>query len=874
MFTNINGLRNNINELKYVVRANRPKVIFLNETHLTSDCDIGGLNMIGYDFVNSMSHSKHTGGVCVYISKDVKYGNVSIESQLVAWFVSIEIYINRMPTTLAGVYLSSNCAHKKQALDNFEQWFERISVGKSIMICGDFNLDMISMTTHGRRLRDFCDDNGMKQIVNSPTRITENTSTLIDLCLTNISMNKIMCNVSAEHQISDHAIMEIRLVGQNEKGVMRKKRRTEVWKIYNKFELWQYIEDSMHSWCDIEYSDVNTRMNWFIDTVKKATTKFKEIKEIATNQDFFDSDLEIMRREKNRLYKIAQHSTNVTDVTANWHEYRKFKNEYKKSIQIKKYEFNQRKLNRVQGNNKATWKVLNSILNKENNEITQIKIDGVNIEEDKEITNQFNAYFINSIVELNQNIPDAQYEDNIAINQDLNFEFSGVSIAEIKTCLRELKNNTDEFFMNPTVLLDAMFVIGQQLANIINQSFDTGIFPDILKKSTIVPIQKKPGSIIINDHRPINMLPCCERLIESLAYNQLTNYIDTNNILNRNQSGFRAKHSCETAINDIFYEWKAALNDSKIIIAVFLDFQRAFETIDPDILIKKLAKYGVSGASLRWFRTYLTNRRQTVKLGETVSNELYNGLGVPQGSILGPLLFILYINDLPSYLIYCIAKLFADDTLIYIISDSLDEAMGRMNYDLNTMYNKLCQNKLKLNVSKTKVMVITNRTIDRSNVDIFMNGTRLDIESEMKYLGIIIDDKLTFGRNISYVCKKVGQRVNVLNRLRNELDVGQKLTLYRSIIEPHFNYCPSILFLSNVTDLNRLQVLQNKCLRQILRANSFTEGHVMRKELNLMSVVQIVTYGTLIFIYKIVNGSAPNYLTEKIRYKHEFQINN
>lgn len=263
--------------------------------------------------------------------------------------------------------------------------------------------------------------------------------------------------------------------------------------------------------------------------------------------------------------------------------------------------------------------------------------------------------------------------------------------AEIKTCLRELKNNTDEFSINPNVLLDAAFVIGQQLVNIINQSFESGIFPDILKKSTIVPIHKKPGSIQINDHRPIHMLPCCERLSESLAYNQIVYFIEKNSILDSIQSGFRTQHSCETAINDVLFDWKTAINNGKIIIAIFLDLQRAFETIDPQILLHKLAKLGIRGKTLDWFRSYLTDRRQLVKLGNFISNELNNSLGVSQGSILGPILFILYINDIPRSLEHCQSKLFADDTLIYIVSDTIEDATSKISHDLDLISKKLCQ---------------------------------------------------------------------------------------------------------------------------------------------------------------------------------------
>lgn len=333
---------------------------------------------------------------------------------------------------------------------------------------------------------------------------------------------------------------------------------------------------------------------------------------------------------------------------------------------------------------------------------------------------------------------------------------------------------------------------------------------------------------------------------------------------------FREHHSCETAINDVLYEWKAAMNDSKIIIAVFLDFQRAFETIDPELLIFKLeCDFGVRGIELEWFRSYLSDRTQVVKICNVISGAINNRLGVPQGSILGPLLFILYINDLVKCLKYCKIKMFADDTLIYIVVDNLELGVQQLNEDLSRLFEKLCQNKLKLNVDKTKVMILTNKKIDRNNVNIFINGSKLTIESEIKYLGIVIDDKLKFDRNTDYLCKKIGKKVNVISRLRRELNTGQKASLYKTIVEPHFTYCASILFLCNETDLQRLQVLQNKCLRNVLEVDRYTSSEPMLNALSLLSVNQIIIFRTLIFIYKIISGETPMYLTSRIKFRHE-----
>lgn len=177
----------------------------------------------------------------------------------------------------------------------------------------------------------------------------------------------------------------------------------------------------------------------------------------------------------------------------------------------------------------------------------------------------------------------------------------------------------------------------------------------------------------------------------------------------------------------------------KIIIAVFLDFQRAFETITPELLLRKLYKLGIRGTAFQWFKSYLTDRTQVVKICEVISEELNNRFGVLQGSILGPILFILYINDLGDELRHSKIKLFADDTLLYVIADNVADAESQMNSDLSILFNKVCQNKLKLNVEKTKVMVITNKLINKNEVRIFINDNKLSIVSEMKYLGVIIE---------------------------------------------------------------------------------------------------------------------------------------
>lgn len=285
-----------------------------------------------------------------------------------------------------------------------------------------------------------------------------------------------------------------------------------------------------------------------------------------------------------------------------------------------------------------------------------------------------------------------------------------------------------------------------------------------------------------------------------------------------------------------------------------------------------MKKIGIEGNELKWYKSYLTNRTQTTIIGNTISQIKKNNLGVPQGSVSGAKLFNLYINDIETVIEHSQINMFADDTMIYIIGKDLKQMEQKMNEDLQNLEKWLSKMKLKINTEKTKYMIINRKAHDQLKLK--MNNMEIENVKNIKYLGLIIDEKLDFKENFDYVCKKMAKKVGFLGRISKKLDIETKITIYKTIISPHLDYCSTILYLANETQLTKLQKIQNKAMRIILRLNRYTNIKLMQEMLRWQSVRQRLMYNTLIMIYKIEHNMMPQYLKKCISRVHETHNHN
>ena len=294
------------------------------------------------------------------------------------------------------------------------------------------------------------------------------------------------------------------------------------------------------------------------------------------------------------------------------------------------------------------------------------------------------------------------------------FRFKMVSSNDVCVISKKLKYKIGGKNLFPEgVLKDSLNYTAYFYACIINESLSTGVVPTKWKVTTIVPVQKVANTVLAEELRPINTITCDAKLVELIVKKQLTEYIEENNILIEEQSGFRSNHSCETTLNLVLSEWKNNLNDKMNIVATFLDLKRAFETVDRNILMAKLRKMGINDKEDKWMTSYLSDRQQQVIVSDTVSTKIDVNIGLPQGTVLAPLLFILYINDIKSCLKHTKIILFADDALLMIKDRNLENAIRKMQEHIDNLCIWLCGNKLKLNISKTKFMILTRNRVNR-----------------------------------------------------------------------------------------------------------------------------------------------------------------
>ena len=405
---------------------------------------------------------------------------------------------------------------------------------------------------------------------------------------------------------------------------------------------------------------------------------------------------------KNKLYKRYLKVKTV----ANEVKYKGYRNKLHHVLKYAEKQHFAELLNNCQDNLKKTWQIMKKIVNKNKVRQSQTKFklnDGSLTTDGSVISNKFNDFFITIGPNLAAKIPDQNLSPNDFMGQPLtNSIFLGdVTSGEIDIIINSLKNGAPGYDdINASLLKLVSPCIVEILVYLCNKSLHEGVFPQELKIANVIPVSKSDDASVFNNYRTVSLLCVISKVFEKVMYNRLIDFLETFNILNNSQFGFRKNNSTYMALMTLMDQLITSLENGEYTIVIFLDFSKAFDTIDHVILLKKLLHYGIRGSALKWFESYLSNRKQYVTYNGITSSTQTIRCGVPQGAILGPLLFLIYINDLCSICKYTMPILLADDTNLFSRGKGIRTLENNINNELLNISLWLKVNKLSLNIKR------------------------------------------------------------------------------------------------------------------------------------------------------------------------------
>jgi hypothetical protein len=590
----------------------------------------------------------------------------------------------------------------------------------------------------------------------------------------------------------------------------------------------------------------------------------------------------ISRNTKNKLHKTALCYPLPVNVT----KYKNYRNLYNTLIRKSKSKYFEDSLNENVKNPKKTWEILKeaTVGTKFNPKIEKITVGGKQISDPPVIAEEFNKFFtsigtsISNSVRFTATDPISLMPDNPNI-ANLNLELIGPGhLCEIVKTF-ESKTSCDLDGISTKLLKHTIQEISIPLSHIFNLSTTTGTFPSQLKTSRTVPIFKAGSPLLCDNYRPISLLSTLSKLLEKIVCRQLVAHLEDNNLIYAHQYGFQHNKSTQHNLIQLTNFINTALNDKKYAIGIFLDLKKAFDVCSHSILIRKLQKLGIRDTALKWFTSYLQGRQQKVDINGSISSSRALDISVLQGSILGPILFLCYINDL-----HCntnlFTSMFADDTACADADSDLNSLIARANTELKRIALWFRANKMVVNISKTKFIIFHNKgkTVDMNGLSVVYDDNEplgadphLVVPLERyhsnhenpdcrayKLLGIYLDETLSFNHHTNFLCNKLNRSLFCMRRAKNLLSHSALKTLYFAFIQSHLNYCPIILSSISQQNFNQIKLIQKKAIRIITGSNYTAHTAPLFAQLQILPYELIIKQAKLLFMHSIEYNYAPS----------------
>ena len=584
-----------------------------------------------------------------------------------------------------------------------------------------------------------------------------------------------------------------------------------------------------------------------------------------------------IRRGAERRWKRARlKKTNPKKLAPKYHCWKSTSKFASKVLGNAKASFVSKKLDQVKGDPKSTHRVVNSLLGKEKTPSTLPSKQGA-----MPLATRFNEFFkakvtkIYSVIEA-EDIPTPKTQPAPITCSSSFTKFRPVTDEELARTIRDMNKKHCSLDPMPSSMVnEALPELIPVLSRIVNDSLTKGLFPTVFKEAIIRPSFKGKDldSEELNSYRPISNLSFVSKVVEKCASLQLIEYLEANKLLPTKQSAYRKNHSCETATLKIFNDILLLMDSKSKVVLLLLDLSAAFDTVKHATLLDKLySHYGIKNTALAWFESYLNGRTSSVCIGDEISPSIEIDIGVPQGSILGPILFIMYTREIQDIAgIYGLhVHMYADDTQLYISFDPANE---------DTIFEKIQEclqhikwwmkvNYLKLNTGKTEVVMINNKADKSPNPStIFLqksDNNPTEPSTEARNLGVWFDQTLSMSSHVSRVIQSCWSQLANLWRIRKGLSVQLKTQLVHQLVHSRLDFGNGLLVGLSKRDLQRLQKVQNSATRFIYGSKGRRGVTEMRKKLHFLPVEQRIEFKICLLVYKCLHGLVPEYLTDMI----------
>ena len=477
-----------------------------------------------------------------------------------------------------------------------------------------------------------------------------------------------------------------------------------------------------------------------------------------------------------------------------------------------------------------------------------------------------NEYLANIGKETNESVGNPSKSAPTYMNQHSKrnqheLAFHDISPADIIEVCKKFtqKTSCDASGIQQNIILSDIGLLAPVMAHLVNMSQKTGIFPEGGKIARVIPVYKNKGSKnMFGNYRPISLLPVFSKIIERLIYNKLFEFLVRYQILFESQYGFRSGRNTSHATLDFIHSIEEAIESNQYAIGVFCDLSKAFDTLNHEILLKKLEHYGIRGKANNWFRSYLKDRKQYVELNNKKSSCLSIDTGVPQGSILGPLLFLVYINDLPSASnLKCVS--FADDSNLLIKGENLKELTITLTKELEGINDFFKANQLKLNAKKTKMVFFRKKSLphDHQQMDVVLDGVKLNHDDDAEFLGTIIDGTLSWEKHCTKVANKISRNNGLLNRVKHLLPPSSLKLLYHSFIQPHIQYALPAWGGCSAQNKKRIITIQRCAIRTITKSYYSAHTEPRMKKLGLLKFEDLYNLQNSLLVHDCFYNNAP-----------------